>query len=441
MLTLLALSAFAAEPAAEPVVVAEPVAPVEPVAPAEPVVAVADDALAGDDNGTIPEAGQGRGGYGPRSGRGHPARPEEPAFKLGGEFQLNFVAEHLERNGDPAYVDNPPRPTFTIAHFLPRAALDVTPWLDMRAGIEFAAEPDSPPVDPELIGDSLAVSGTDETILDPRFDELFVRMHVGRNLRQNLRMGVMHTSFGLRDDYDKYDHFFLGGQLAYMEPERRFGVSPGIDIGVGYRIAWKELGALDLQLINGSGVTRLDSTASKDMVARLSLTPLQMFDVRGSVMHAGNATDGHTHGAASLEVNTQRFLPAINPRVVGEILLSRVTEGGVNTDRLGWLVAGALDVPLHTIATDHLTLLGSGSAFDPNFLVGGPQTQATFDLNWYVDIGANMYWNTEGKRPASGKRDRQGIVAFTGLTYEQVTPQNADLAISHSVVVQCGVSR
>jgi hypothetical protein len=350
------------------------------------------------------------------------------------------VAEHLERNGDPAYVDNPPRPTFTIAHFLPRAALEVTPWLDMRAGIEFAAEPDSPPVDPELIGD-LAVSGTDEAILDPRFDELFVRMHVGRNLRQNLRMGVMHTSFGLRDDYDRYDHFFLGGQLAYMEPERRFGVSPGIDIGVGYRIAWKDLGALDLQLINGSGVTRLDSTASKDMVARLSLTPLQMFDLRGSVMHAGNATDGHTHGAASLEVNTQRFLPAINPRVVGEILLSRVTEGGVNTDRLGWLVAGALDVPLHTIATDHLSLLGSGSAFDPNFLVGGPQTQATFDLNWYVDIGANMYWNTEGKRRESGKRDHDGIVAFTGLTYEQVTPQNADLAISHSVVVQCGVSR
>lgn len=439
MLILLALSAFAAEPASAETGTGGDSVAAEPVA-AEPVLVVADDALssAGDDNGPIPEAGQGRGGRGGR--QGHPGRPAEPAFKLGGEFQLNFVAEHLERNGDPAYVDNPPRPTFTIAHFLPRAALDVTPWLDLRAGIEFAAEPDSPPVDPDLIGD-LAVSGTDETILDPRFDELFVRMHVGRNLRQNLRMGVMHTSFGLRDDYDRYDHFFLGGQLAYMEPERRFGVSPGIDIGVGYRLAWKDLGALDLQLINGSGVTRLDSTASKDMVARLSLTPLQMFDVRGSVMHAGNATDGHTHGAASLEVNTQRFLPAINPRVVGEILLSRVTEGGVITDRLGWLVAGALDVPLHTIATDHLSLLGSGSAFDPNFLVGTPQTLATFDLNWYVDIGANMYWNTEGKRPASGKRDHEGIVAFTGLTYEQVTPQNADLAISHSVVVQCGVSR
>ncbi len=439
MLTLLALSAFAADP--EPAAAAVP-AP-QAVAPESAEVDAPALAEEGDGNGAVPEAGggRGRGNHGGRQGHGGP--PEEAKFRLGGVFQTNFVAEHLERNGDPAYAANPPRPTFTVAHFRPNAELDATPWLDVRAGVEFAAIPDSPPVDPEMLGDALAVSGTDETILDPSLDELFVRLHVGRNVRQNVKMGVMHTSFGLRDDYDRYDHFFLGGQLAYMEPERRFGVSPGIDIGVGYRLAWKDLGALDLQLINGSGVSKLDSTAAKDVVARLSVTPLRVFDLRGSIMHAGDATDGHTHGAVSLEVNTERFAPAFNPRVVGEALLSRVVEGGAVTDRFGWFVAAATDVPLHTSVTDHLSVIGSYSSFDPDFIVGGPDTEASFDQQWFLDAGANVYWNTEGKKQGARHevREGEGVVAFTGITYEMLTPQNAELPVSHSVTVQCGISK
>lgn len=437
MLTLLALSAFAADPALD--VPASPAPQEAPVEPTSVAPAVADQ---GDGNGAVAESGGGRGRRdGGRQGRGGP--PEEAKFRLGGVFQTNFVAEHLERNGDPAYAANEPRPTFTVAHFRPNAELDATPWLDVRAGVEFAAIPDSPPVDPELLGDALAVSGTDETILDPSLDELFVRLHVGRNVRQNVKMGVMHTAFGLRDDYDRYDHFFLGGQLAYMEPERRFGVSPGIDIGVGYRLAWKDLGALDLQLINGSGVSKLDSTASKDIVARLSVTPLQVFDLRGSVMHAGDATNGHTHGAVSLEVNTDRFIPAFNPRIVGEALLSRVVEDGAITDRFGWLVAAATDVPLRTAATDHLSVIGSFSAFDPDYIVGGPETAASFDQEWFLDAGANVYWNTDGKKKGARHevREGEGVVAFTGLTYEMVTPQNADLPVSHSITVHCGIAK
>ena len=132
MLTLLALSAFAADPAA---LQTEP--PVATSGPSDtPAVPATADATDGDDDESIPEVGNGRARGGRHGHEGHPG-PREPMFKVGGEFQVNFVAEHLERNGDPAYVDNPPRPTFTVAHFLPRATLDATPWLDMHAGIEF----------------------------------------------------------------------------------------------------------------------------------------------------------------------------------------------------------------------------------------------------------------------------------------------------------------
>lgn len=417
------------------------------------------DAVADDGNGPIaetpaatrPPPGQGGrrpppGDRPPEGGRRPPkgdARPEE-LFRLGGDFQVNFVAEHLERGGDPAYADNPSRPTFTIAHLRPRVDFDATPWLALRASMEFAAVPESPPVDPEVLGDTLVVS-SDEAILSPAVDELYLRLHTGKALRQALRMGVLHTAFGLRDDYDDYDKFFLGGQLAYMEPERRFGISPGTDIGLGWRLAYKDLAALDLQLINGSGATKLDGTATKDMVARLTLSPIDVVEVRGSVMHAGNSTDGHTHGAFSLGLNGGRFLPSVSPRIVTEGIMSRVTAGGVDDDRIAWLVAAAGDIPIRTTATDHVSLVASYSGFDPKFISGGPSDSTSFDQNWYIDVGANLYWNTEGRRitPArEGKRDRTPTTtAFTGLTFEQVIPQNADLAVSNSIVIHCGLSR
>ncbi len=368
---------------------------------------------------------------------------DDKHFKLGGDFQVNFVAERLERIGDVAYESNPPRSTFTVAHLRPRADYKPTDWLAMRAAVEFAAIPDSPPQDPELVGESLAVAATDEDILNPTVDEMFVKLQSTGPLRTSLRMGVMHTSFGLRDEYDRYDTFFMGGQLAYMEPERRFGVSPGIDIGVGWRLAYKDYAALDLQLINGSGVTRLDATAAKDIVARLTLSPVDVVEIRGSWMHAGNAEDGHTHGAFSLGLDGGRFLPGVNPRIVAEGVMSRVTTGGYSVDRLGWLVAAAGDVPLQSKVTDHLSLLVSYSRFDPDhFVAAGQDDPASYDQNWYVDAGANLYWNIDGKGNKREK-ERRGpqSAAFTGLTWEHIIPQNLDIPVSDSIVVHCGLSR
>lgn len=382
----------------------------------------------------------------PRGRRGG-RRPERAAsdagaekFRLGGDYQLNFVSEHMERNGDPAYAANPPRPTFTIAHLRPRADLDATPWLSLRAAMEFAAYPDSPPADPELVGDSLAVSDTDESVLDPTVDELYLRLHAGKQLRTALRVGAMHTAFGLRDSYDAYDAFYLGGQLAYMEPERRFGVSPGIDMGVGGRIAWKDMASLDLQLINGSGVTRLDSTAAKDVVARVTIAPVSFVEARASVMHAGTKDDGHTHGAFSLELNARELIPAVAPRVVAEAVMSRVSAGGYDTDRLAWLVAGAADLPLKTSVTDHLTLVGSLSGFDPDYVKGVTNGAFAFDQTWYVDTGLNLYWNT-GEGASAGRGGVRPLTAFTGLTFERVIPQNSQVPISNSLTVHCGLSR
>lgn len=378
-----------------------------------------------------------RGGRKPDRAAADDAPTEK--FRLGGDYQVNFVSEHMERAGDPAYAANPPRPTFTIAHLRPRADLDATPWLALRAAVEFAAYPDSPPMDPEIVSDDLSVAGTDESVLDPTIDELYLRLHTGKDLRAALRVGAMHTSFGLRDAYDAYDAFYLGGQLAYMEPERRFGVSPGIDMGVGGRIAWKDTAALDLQLINGSGVTRLDSTAAKDVVARVTLAPVSFVEVRASVMHAGTKDDGHTHGAFSLELNARELWPSVAPRVVGEAVMSRVSAGGYDTDRLAWLVAGAADLPLKTSVTDHLTLVGSMSGFDPDYVKGLTNGAFAFDQSWYVDTGLNLYWNTgEAAKPAGGVRP---LTAFTGLTFERVIPQNSQEPIANSVTVHCGLSR
>lgn len=384
------------------------------------------------------------GGREKRSGDERAESSDAEKWKLGGDFQANFVAEHLERGGDVAFADNPPRPTFTVAHFRPRVEFEATDWLSLRAAMEFAAFPDSPPVDPEILGDALAVAGSDESILSPSIDEMFLRLHTGKSLRTTLRMGVLHTSFGLRDAYDQHDAFFLGGQLAYMEPERRFGISPGIDLGVGWRLAWKDMAALDLQLINGSGVTRLDSTSSKDIVARVTLAPVSMVELRGSVMHAGTKDDGHTHGAFSVELNARSLLPSVAPRIVAEGVMSRVSVGGYDTDRLSWLVAGAADVPLQTVLTDHVSIVASLSGFDPDFVASSVDVAPVYDQNWYVDAGANLYWNTEGPKRAGrdgGKQRGRGVTAFTGLTFEQMIPENADLPVSNSITVHCGLSR
>jgi hypothetical protein len=384
------------------------------------------------------------GAHGQRGGEDRGPQSGSEPWKFGGDFQTNFVAEHLERGGDPAFAGNPPRPTFTVAHLRPRVDFEATDWLSLRAAMEFAAYPDSPPIDPEILGDTLAVAGSDESILDPSVDEMFLRLHTGKNLRTTLRMGVLHTPFGLRDAYDQYDAFFLGGQLAYMEPERRFGISPGIDLGVGWRLAWKDMAALDLQLVNGSGVTRLDSTSSKDLIARVTLAPVSMVELRGSVMHAGTKDDGHTHGAFSVELNAKSLLPSVAPRIVAEGVLSRVSVGGYDTDRLAWLVAAAADVPVQTRLTDHVSVIASLSGFDPDFVASSVDVAPVYDQNWYIDAGANLYWNTEGPQRAGGEGGKQrgrGVTAFTGLTFEQMIPENADLPVSNSITVHCGLSR
>jgi hypothetical protein len=245
-------------------------------------------------------------------------------------------------------------------------------------------------------------------------------------VRHSLRFGLQKPAFGIRDRFDGFDEYYLGGTRAYEELERRAGLVSSEDAGIAYRAEAKRWAA-DLQLMDGVGYAKTEDNGGKDVIVRLSGDPLPWLTVLASADRGVRGADTDQQFwqlAGGVEARGP------HQRIVAEYLTGHSEVDGPR-DFQGAQAAAAWDVPMHGDTLDHLSVVGRYYFFDPQ--TGNefcPEGQAcdweSYPDNWGGPAAALVaYWDT-----------RPGITLLTALTWEMWWVENQEEPIRQSVVLQ-----
>lgn len=125
-------------------------------------------------------------------------------------------------------------------------------------------------------------------------------------------------------------------------------------------------------------------------------------------------------GAGAIVVETSRA------RVLAEVAGGRSNASGTEVGFAGFLVAGAVDLPVATPALERLSLCARGGGFDPAISGTGPGTDYP-DANWHAGAGILAGWDL----PADS-------IATAGLGYRLSFPQNNEIPITHALSAEAG---
>jgi len=96
------------------------------------------------------------------------------------------------------------------------------------------------------------------------------------------------------------------------------------------------------------------------------------------------------------------------------------TLSDLTTD-MGFGISAAHDLKLESDRFDHLTFLGRYMLYDPST----PLAEGYPDAGSVIGAAAWAYWKTDESHNFG-----------TGLSYEQVVPQNLDLSVEHAITLE-----
>lgn len=247
--------------------------------------------------------------------------------------------------------------------------------------------------------------------------EAWAEAHFGNDLVQNhLRGGMLESAFGLRDYLEGFDAYYVGGAESDVDLATRFGEVPANDAGVAWRTDVKDgLFVLDVQAMNGEGNLSTGGPGM-DFIARAHSRPVDQVGIWAGALISGEGDEAATRTSlftGAVEARISLF------RVAGEVVYGSSQNATANLPKFGYLVTGAVDVPMKSDAVERLMVVGRYVSFDPVFGNTVP------DGAYRMDAGLNVFW-----RPAV-----EGVSASTGLAYEGAIPQNIEEPVSHRVAL------
>ena len=376
-----------------------------------------------------PEGGPGSAAAAPSAALPAPAPPaqvppqaEPPKdglrVEVGAELRVNFVAENLERVGDDTWADDPAGFAFVLSRLRPR--IDVTLNRHTRARAMFEVHQTDAVTTYEAGATTISVPQyADGWTIQGR--EIYVERESGDKVHHRFRAGVQKTAFGVRDWFDGFDNYYLGGLDAYEDVERRAGLVFAEDVGLGYRIAAKEdRWSGDLQILNGSGFKVMDDNNAKDIIVRLAGRPVSWTNLSVSALFgARGATGDQQVRRASVAAE----LRGPHQRVMGEFIAGRTEEGSAR-DEMAYMAAAAWDFEM-TGVLDRVSVVGRFQGYDPD-TSNSQGADAPYPDNWWSSAAAaQFYWNAVPK-----------TTLLTGLSWEMMVPENLEEPITQALVAQ-----
>lgn len=357
--------------------------------------------------------------------------------RLGGEVWTLGTLEEIQRLTNP---DDPPiEGGFLVRRARLRADVGIGERVDARVNLHLGQSSSTTDYAIDLGSFSTTVDGeeyeveTDEdasvTVDDHpegwgvAMRDAWVQYRIAA-MEQRVRVGLQKPVFGTRDYFDSHEHYFLGGREAYKSLSWRAGISPTRDVGVAWQ--GRPVGALvvDAQALNGTDGEDGDDALGKDLIGRLRLAPFDWIELQASGQYGRADEYNSTHQArfsGSVEVR-----PGHARGIVEGILgWESEIEGATEPPFLGFMLAGAYDVPLQAPALDRFTFLGRYMVFDPDTQAVDDEGYVVPDAWAIVNGAAQLYWTT----PAEA-------TLLTGLVYEAEIPQDALETVRHAVAIQ-----
>ncbi|GEM_PF-6997768 len=237
------------------------------------------------------------------------------------------------------------------------------------------------------------------------------------DVAHRMRAGVQLSSFGV-DGYASPDGFFFAHPAAFQRMAERVGVVDRRDAGLSYQLRAFELVTADVQIVNGTGANVPDDNYAKDYQGRLQIQPIEQLTVVASALY----------GAAGPDLELVYTAMQVGGVVrLGELraMAEYVTRAGQTVDEetqaAGWAAAAAYDLALGVDWIDHLGVAVSHQQWDGDTLGSFP------DMEWVTDAGLTAWWTAPNEASA-----------WTGLTYENLIPENIEEPVSHQLLMQWG---
>ncbi len=331
---------------------------------------------------------------------------------VGGDVRIDFNATNLERLGSTA--DGAAALGFNVSRARPIVDVRLGRWFSGRLAVEFRQDDSSvtyaengPPFDVKNWASGWSIQGR----------EVYLQAAGGDSFRHRLRVGLQEPAFGVRDAYE-HTYRFAGEGRADLA--RREGLVPDEDLGVGWRGEIDDRWAFDVQLLNGSGGTTLDPNNGKDVIARVSASPLDVLTVSVSGLYGSRGGDGEGEQAQA-EVTLEVHGPS--QRLLLEGLLGTTSEDRLDTLYSGAAASGAWTFPVDSPVLDSFEIVGRFQFFDPVFGLDAP------DAWWAPAAGAWLGWDVDA-----------GHVVRVGATWEMFVPQDSLLPVTHDVIAEAAWS-
>ncbi len=343
----------------------------------------------------------------PKIAEGGSKASPRAAVRVGGDVRIGFVASNLERLGA---AGDPPPAGFVVSRARPIVDVSLGEWLAGRVAVEVRQDDATT---------TYADTGLSFDVRDwaegwsIQGREIWLAARAGTTFRHEVRVGLQEPAFGVRETYED-DYPFAGEARADLA--RRTGLIPEEDLGIGWRGALGDTWAFDVQVLNGSGGTRLDQNAGKDFVARVAASPGDLVTVSASGLlgaRGEDASGNQAQGELALEVRGAR------QRVLIEGIVGATTEDRLDTFFSAAAASGAWDFPVESTALSEVTLVGRVQYYDP---VAGWDAP---DGWWAYGAGAWAGWQV---LPEQRVR--------TGATWQSYVPQDSALPIEHEVVAE-----
>jgi len=231
-----------------------------------------------------------------------------------------------------------------------------------------------------------------------------------------LRVGKGRTIFGIVDDYDGPDRYFLGGTTVMRDLAWRAGLVYRGDQGLVYTFAPTEAFSAQAMVANGTGGLSAEENRAKDGVTRLRWRPAPGVSLiaSGQIGREGEALDTDKRlVCAAAEVGGR------SARVIAEGIWGQVGEVGAPTPQGGFLVAAAQELPLGAARLDHLTFVQRYLAFDPDL-------EAPAEDRWSSAAGGIwLHWAAHPRRRF-----------FAGGSYQLNLASDPATAPSHELLAQ-----
>jgi hypothetical protein len=265
------------------------------------------------------------------------------------------------------------------------------------------------------------------TVLDaaggwtPLVKDLYVDGKAGMH---RIRVGVQKPIFSTMDRYDDYNAYFLGGLDAHKALAWRMGIVPSRDLGARWSVAPSSSFSVDLQVSNGTGERALENNPGKDLSGRVVLEPHELVRIEGSVLHGARGAlgkDSLSAFALAAELRTR------GPRLIAEALMGNAMLQETAHGFMGVSITGAWPIEIPGERIDHLVILGRYMTGDPDTRDGeGDDFASGVDAWGMGNLATQLYWKTT--------RPEQTLLS--GLSYEVLVPQNAEIPVGHGLVAQ-----